>query len=255
MKGKLSGTNQSVRKAFIIVEALAAQGQPMRLHDIAAKVDMPAPTVLRFLITLTELGYVFQTRNSLRYALTLKLTSLGTQVSAHFSIRSVVHPFLEELAELSGESCFLASEVNGGAYTLDVLSGHHGALQIVRNPGDVAPLYRTGAGKLFLLDYSPEELEAYLNGVEFKAVTKKTITSASGFRKAMALAAQNGYALDNEESEAGIRSVTVPVRNVNGKTVYALGIVAPVTRLSDKTISAMLPRLWSSASEIGNLLG
>ena len=57
MEAKKTVENQSVERAFQIIEIVAKKRGRMRLLDIADKVRLPASTVLRYLATLMPFYY------------------------------------------------------------------------------------------------------------------------------------------------------------------------------------------------------
>jgi DNA-binding IclR family transcriptional regulator len=61
---------------------------------------------------------------------------------------------------------------------------------------------------------------------------------------------EQGYALDDEELERGLRCVAVPVRGTSGRLVYALGLSAPASRLSVADLEAMVGTLQRAATEM-----
>lgn len=255
MQEKASVKNQSVEKLFTIIEVMAAEPLPMRLQDIASAVNIPASTALRFVNTLQSIGYVMQDPRTLRYSPTLKFTYLGAQIASHISIRDLVRPYLEELANYSGECCYLAEEQEMDVVCLDAAIGKEGILQVVRKPGARAPLHCTGVGKLFLLERSPAELEVYTRTASFRPLTPNSVSTFAQLTEALRQAGLNGYAMDDEESALGVRSVAVPVKDYSGRIVCGISIAAPCPRFSDERIQELLPKLQQTGLAVSELLG
>ena len=69
--------NQSLKKALQILEVMSEFDFPVRLHDLSQRLSMSPSTVLRFLNTFIDYGYVMQDPETSFYQLTLKLASLG----------------------------------------------------------------------------------------------------------------------------------------------------------------------------------
>ncbi len=61
---------------------------------------------------------------------------------------------------------------------------------------------------------------------------------------------QQGYAVDDEEFDTGIRCVAVPAMDYRGKLAGALGISGPATRMTRER----LPELATIVVEIGRAL-
>ena len=63
-------------------------------------------------------------------------------------------------------------------------------------------------------------------------------------------ARKNGYALDNEENELGVRCIAVGLTDYKGRSRYAFSISAPVTRMTDKRIQEIIPLVLQVKKEI-----
>jgi DNA-binding IclR family transcriptional regulator len=104
-------------------------------------------------------------------------------------------------------------------------------LQTLQRIGRVAPMHATGVGKLHLLNYTDEQLETLGKKRSFARFTPRTITELPALKKELEHIRQQGYAVDDEECEAGVRCLAVPVRDYTGMVMAALSVSAPVARL------------------------
>jgi DNA-binding IclR family transcriptional regulator len=62
-------------------------------------------------------------------------------------------------------------------------------------------------------------------------------------------------AIDDEESEIGLRAIAAPVRNQRGAVIAALGVAAPVQRMTKKVMQNCVPIVVSTASAVSQRLG
>ena len=118
MAGK-EGGNLSSDKLFRIIECLAANRLPNRLTDLADKLDMPQPTLLRYLKTLCAQGYAYHDDVTGCYALTWKICRLADSVKSNLSLRSIASPFLNHAANVMNAGTLLAIEQDRGVLYLD----------------------------------------------------------------------------------------------------------------------------------------
>ena len=66
---------------------------------------------------------------------------------------------------------------------------------------------------------------------------------------------RNGYVIVDQELEVGLRSMAVPIQNLNGKVVAAVNVGAHAQRICIKEMqSKFLPHLVAAAQELGMLL-
>jgi DNA-binding IclR family transcriptional regulator len=76
-----------------------------------------------------------------------------------------------------------------------------------------------------------------------------TIIARSSLLYELSRIMDQGYAVEDEEFEAGVGGVAVPVMNRSNKLAGILGIVAPVSRLNRKCLENELIPLVVSAGE------
>jgi IclR family pca regulon transcriptional regulator len=107
-----------------------------------------------------------------------------------------------------------------------------------------------------LLAHLPEaELDAYLARTELQPKTEYTITDPDRLREVLAGVRREGYAINNEELELGLRSIAVPVRGASGRVLAALNVGAQAVRVSpEKMLAEFLPVLRQGAQELAVLL-
>jgi DNA-binding IclR family transcriptional regulator len=128
------------------------------------------------------------------------------------------------------------------------------AVRMSSSVGSRAPAHCTSAGKA-LLAYQPPEVVNQLIAGGLKAYTASSITSAEGLRAELAAVRSRGYAIDDEESEVGLRGVAAPIRNHSGVVVAAIGMAAPVQRMSKKLMQGCVPSVTGAAETISRRLG
>ena len=100
-----AGGVQALDRAFRILETMADAGGTLGLSQLAARADLPLPTIHRFVRTLVDLGYLRQ-EPSRQYALGPRLISLG-ESSARL-LGTWARPYLSDLVDSLGESANLA---------------------------------------------------------------------------------------------------------------------------------------------------
>lgn len=254
MPRKLSKINQSVEKIFQIIEIMANSREPLRLQDIALKVDMPASTVLRLVNTLVSCGYANQDPITLKYSLSLKFTLIGGLVSSQTSIRDIAHPFLLELSKKCKESVCLAIEQDMEVVYLDVIDGPDGILRITQRIGKVAPLHSTAVGKILMLNYDSEQLNQVIALKELTALTPNTIINKDDLIKELKKIKSQGYALDDEECELGARCIAAGIKEYSGKIIGAISISGPITRMSMEHIDTIKYIVMDTAQTISELM-
>jgi DNA-binding IclR family transcriptional regulator len=213
----------------------------MRLIDIAAKLDVNQPTVLRHLTQLINSNYVYQEKDTLRYGLTMKICKLGDQVNSNLGIRTIVSPYLNSLSNTLNVSSCLVIERNFEAIYLDLAEKPGAKLNTFQHIGKNAPLNATGSGKLLLSTFSERKLDEFIEVKGLEKLTPNTLSTKEELIKEFDMIRRCGYAIDNEECELGIRCVTVPIYDFTDSIVAALSVFdlpenLPQTRIEKEII-------------------
>lgn len=254
MQAKQIKTNQSVEKSFQIIETMAQDKGPMRLQDIAVSTGIPSSTALRMINTLLTLGYITQSPITLRYSLSLKFAHIGNCVTSQISIRDVAHPFLIELSRTCLESVCIAQEQDMEIVYIDVVDGPDNMLKTTQYIGKRAPMHSTGVGKMFLLNYSDDQLRELIEHKGLAELTPHTISSYDELRSELDRIRELGYALDDEECELGARCIATGIRDYTGKIVCGLSVSGPISRMTMKRIQEISPIISDCAKQISKLL-
>lgn len=248
-------TNQSSDKLLNMLEILTEQNQPIRLQDIADLCGMNPSTALRFLTALQRRNYVAQDAETSRYYLTFKICALAQNLTSALDIRGIALPFLHAVANVFSESCNLAVERDMMVTYIEVVSSPNKTLMTTQRIGNIAPLHCTGVGKLFLTQYSPDELKRLITVKKLTAFTKYTITDVNVLKEELRRVHEAGYAFDNQECEAGARCIAAPVYDYSGRVVAGISVSGPTVRMSDEHVYAHLPFLLETAARISARMG
>ena len=253
-KNNPSQFNQSAEKTMRIIEFLAESGHSMRLIDIAGNLDLNTSTTLRFINTLTALGYIEQEPSSSKYYLTYKLCSISNKIYSKTSLRDIASPYLKDLAKKAGESVCLAIEQSGQVVYIDVADGPDQMIKGMQRIGNIAPMHCTGIGKLLLLNYTEAELDELIDRKGLTRYTDNTIVSKDKLLEELEKARETGYAFDNEECEIGARCIAFPIYDFTHKIIAGFSITGPVNRISEDFIKAHIPMMKSISAEISGKL-
>ena len=243
--------NRSLQRSFTLIEWLADRRRA-RLGEIATGSGLSPATALRFLGTLVGLGYVRADEGG--YALTTKLRALAHRITAADASRAV-SGHLEGVAAATGLTAFLVVEDDDEALYLHRATPERSSMISAQRIGRRAPLYCTAVGKVLLAARDPAGLAAYLSGHELRRLTPTTRASAPALRRDLAEIAGRGWALDDEECEAGLRCVAVPVFGPDGRPFAALSASGQADRIDPARTAALVRRLTAAAAAIAREVG
>ena len=246
---KQRGGIQSLGRAFAILEEVARHREGIGLADLSKRVGLHNSTAFHLVKTMVSLGYIRQERDTKRYRVGRPLFALAASSLDEIEMVTVATPVLEDLARDTGESSHFAVRM-GDAVTVIARTSGPGAFQLTDRVGVVRPAHCTALGKIILAALRPDQLQRFLERVELKPSTEKSITEVAVLRREIEEVRGSGIAFDDGEFNLEVRCVAVPVRDFTGQIIGALGISGPVWRLSIQALQSRAKMLQGAAGRL-----
>ncbi len=244
-----SVTVTSVERAFSILEALDASRLGMNVSAISRKLGIPKSTAHVIIGTLVNLGYVVRDPNNKSFGLSLKVYALGRETMRSLHLPEVSLAPMKWLAEKAGLTIHLAVLEKNQAIYVQKVDGP-GLIRFDTFVGKRTNLHCTAVGKV-LLAHAPDPVQReFLAKASFARHTRNTITSAASLREAIDKIRHQGFAVDDQEEEPGIRCLAVPVVNPSGAFVAALGLTGTVDQVEPENIPKLVAAARRAASRI-----
>lgn len=253
-RGKSERSIQSVARSLKILRYIANNRNYAALTAISAGVGLSNSTTHGLVATLRQHGFVEQDPETGKYSLGLALFELGQTVERHMDLPSIVRPFFRQLSAKYGETLHLAVLAEGEVVYIEKIDSLH-SVRMISQVGFRNPAYCTGLGKVLLAGLPAKDLEAFFKARILVRYTPATITDPGLLREHLAAIRKNGYGLDEEEIEIGLRCVAAPIKNHTGNTVAAISISIPSNRLSPDTLPQIIADMKEVAREISHRLG
>lgn len=248
-----TATVVSVERAFIILNLLAHNPEGIGPREIGRALGYSAGSVQKILNTLRMQNLVSKEPDTERYTLGISALRLAQQIVAQTKFLTVMRPFLERLAERTGETAFWA--VRDGlsvVYVDKVVSKHE--LRVDPPLGVARPLNATGVGQLLLAYASEDLIPQMVEANAIEAATEHSITSPELLRERVARILRNGYAHDSREYRLSSSALAAPIFDEEGHVTAALAICGPAERI-DAQLDTLLGDLLSVAQELNQALG
>ncbi|NMB54172.1 MAG: IclR family transcriptional regulator [Leptolinea sp.] len=239
MDPSAASLNNSVEKAFVILEFLANKADPIELSALSRALSINKSTAYRYLTTLESLGYVVKDADTSCYTLGSKALWLASKFLNNLDLRTQAHPILRKLSDETGETVHLAYLDNFEVVYVDKIDGKS-PVKMASRIGNRMPAHCTGLGKALMAFLPETEWQKYIDRVGLKYHTRNTITQPKEFFDHLRMIRERGYSIDNSENEEGIRCVALPVRNHEGKVIAAISIAGWVISMTpdrDETLA------------------
>ncbi|HWC78355.1 MAG TPA: IclR family transcriptional regulator C-terminal domain-containing protein [Pseudonocardiaceae bacterium] len=239
---------QSLERGLAVIRCFAADRPELTLSDVARATGLTRAAARRFLLTLTDLGYV--RTDGKFFSLTARVLELGYAYLSGLSLPEIALPHLEALsAEVRESSSVSVLDGSDIVYVARVPVSRIMTVSI--NVGTRFPAYATSMGHVLLADLDAAPFESYVDSVRLEPLTSHTITSPQQLRAELATVRTQGWALVDQELEAGLRSVAVPIRDRAGRVVAAMNVSTHASRTTpDSVRDTILPPLLATAAAI-----
>ena len=242
-----AGFVQSLARGLAVIRAFDEDHPEMTLSEVARATELSRASARRFLHTLVQLGYVGT--DGRVFALTPRVLELGFAYLSSASLPEIAEPHLERLVEQVHESASVS--VLDGADIVYVARVPVSRIMTVSiTIGTRFPAFATSMGRVLLAHLPADEQEQYLQTAELSALAPRTTTSAAALREELTRVREQGWALVDQELEAGLRSVAAPISD-RGRVLAAVNVSSHASRTSSAEVHQhLLPPLLETARQI-----
>lgn len=230
-----------------LLEAVIHDGGSSSVAAIARETGIPVASAHRHVSALVSAGFL-QPAGYGRHLAGPKLRALASLVDTKQIMAAAAAPILDRLAAQT--RCV----VQLGTFENDMvtyrLKTGRGSGSLFTRVGMQLEAYCSGIGKV-LLAYLPYlAREAYLKTGPFIALTPHTITEPDALRAELMRVRAQGYAVDDEEVDAGLRCLAVPVLGPCGTVTAAISASRSTAQALNRTEDELLTLLTDAAQQI-----
>lgn len=246
---------QTVSNALDLLEQFQGEAAELGAAELAQRLGLSRVNVVRMLATLESRGYLEQNRVAGNYRLGLNTLELGQVAISQRNLLQVAPPFVQQMARCCDETAYLVVLKQGCVVYVGITETTR-PVRVASRLGSWRPLHCTASGKVYLAFMPTAEMDALLPAAGLKRFTPTTCTRREDLQQELAAVAKQGYAVDMEELEPGVRCVASPVRDFSGRVVGALSLSGPADRFSEPRIAEELaPLVLQTAAELSVRLG
>jgi len=238
----------SIKKAFAILNAIAATKEGMGVSALAKKLKMAKSTVHGMTSALEEVGAVMRDPLTKRYKLGFTLLEIGRSAYSQIDLQTSARPVTEDLMERTQTSVFLGILNWGRVTILDIVESRQG-LNITAPVGSIIPLFAGAVGKVFLAAMSEEQAAKIISSKELPRFTENSIVDTELYLNELNQVRNKGYAVDDEEYILGVRAVAAPLMGL-GQLRSAIWAVGFKASLDEKKMQLLAAEIQKSAKTI-----
>ena len=229
----------SVDSALLLATLLQQEGA-MRVTDVAARLGVSVSTAHRLLGMLVYRDFAEQLPDR-RYAPRPVLRRRPVHQASVATLRDVALPHLRKLVEAVGETANVL--VLAGPDVRFVATGESDqVLRVGDRTGRTLPAHLSSGGKAVLATLHGEQLAPFLAPLGEVASAR--------LERELRTVRRRGFAVNDQETEAGLTAVGVAVPPAGGFSGAALSVAAPTVRYSTDRLPGWATRLADAAAAI-----
>jgi IclR family pca regulon transcriptional regulator len=248
---------RSLERGLAVISSFSNGARRMTLSEVAERTRLNPATARRLLHTLVKLGFM---REEDRYfSPTPLVLTLGHSYLASINIWDLAQPIMELLVDQ-------AAEVEGMTVLGSSICVLEGAdiVYVARLPvkrllsrtvtiGSRVPAFATSTGRVLLSGLSEPELDEFFRRYPPSRHTEMTTTDVSQLKAILAQVRQQGWALTDQETEYGVRSIGAPIHDGSGRVAAALALATQANQVPVERIrTELLPLVMAAARQISD---
>lgn len=249
-----SGNVQSVDRALQLLEILGEDAEGYRLTDLAARSGLSLSTVHRLLTTLEVRQFVQFDQSDGLWHVGRKAFQVGSTFAQQKNFVAPSLPFLRKLRDQTRETANLGVAVDGRVIFLAQVESRE-IMRAITRVGGATPMVNSGIGKALLSTYSAADVAAIVATYGMHKLTPNSLTRAGDLRDNLARIRAQGYSVDDEEFQQGLRCIAAPVYNQQGEAFCAISVSGLAQRLSPDRVESVGQLVAETAQALTTALG
>ncbi len=221
---------RAVQRALALLQSFLNCDTELSATELSKSLKLDPSTTFRMLVTLQAQGFVEQNPVTGKYRLGVTCLELGSEYLKSNDLRSRAWGVMEALRNEFGETVHLTILDGNEVVYIEKLAGLHPIGLMSSRVGQRSPSYCTGVGKAILAYLPRPKLRELFPRARLARYTQNTITDWDALLWSLEKIRERGYAVDDQEHEAGVKCVAVPIFTHRG-IAAAMSISGPAERM------------------------
>jgi DNA-binding IclR family transcriptional regulator len=239
---------QAVERAIQILMLLNSEEDVRSVETIARATGISKSAAHRFLVTLEEAGAVIRGRNG-GYQLGMLMAELGSRVIVDEVLTAKAFPLLMELTGKYAESTYVVVREDNRSRTVAYVPAYRSVSE-GRRRGARLPLGAGAGGKLLLAATPRAELVRLVAGGRIEPLGRASKTAADKLMRELEQIRRDRYALCRDEFQPGVTAIAVPIVDLHGEWIAAMGFSIPSRRFTPQFLELALHELRRASKTI-----
>ncbi|HHU39397.1 MAG TPA: IclR family transcriptional regulator [Propionibacterium sp.] len=224
-------TIESVENALRTL-LLLRNNPSFRAIDVATELQVARSTAHRMVATLEKHNFVRRNPDK-SFSAGFQLVELGIAVLGGTDFAAEIQPFLDQLAQRTGETAhFLILDRDESVFVAGA-EGTHVVRAVVR-VGERLPAHATGAGRVLLAALPEADVASLYADHPLEGGTAHAIRTFDELRDDLVRVRAEGRAINTSHSEEGLMAVARPVVDATGTLRGAISVSGPEWRFAPR---------------------
>lgn len=239
----------SLARGLEVLNAFTPQRQRLTISQLSQKTRISRAAVRRCLYTLATLGMV-HSPDGRHYELLPRVLAVGHAYLAGTPLARAAQGALDDLRDRLNESCSAAT-LDGDNVLYIARAAVDNIISMDIGRGSRLPAWATSMGRVLLSALPEPELEEILARTKRVPYTSHTLVTLPQLREELNRVRRQGYAINDQQLEMGLRSIAVPLLAAGGQVVAAMNVGVQASRMSvDRLRNEVLPTLRRTATDL-----
>jgi DNA-binding IclR family transcriptional regulator len=247
---------KSARRVFDILELFRERQCPLRLKDIVDSLGMPTSSAAALLKTMAQMNYLSFESTSRAYLPTLRLSQLGSWVTAANYEGGPIQEAFRRIGRKVGETILLGTVTDIYVEIVDILRAKQ-PLQYYTVVGTRVLLVHSGVGWPLLSGLADAEIaRIYRRTVRMKKI-ERGVSSLNRLNAGIQQVRRDGYCLSRGMVTRGVGVVGMMVPTPPNHRKLAIGVAGPQERI-ERNLTKILAAIRAEnqrLSEFANATG
>ena len=242
----------SLQKGLEVLTCFGRQHTRLTVSEVSRLTGASPASARRSLLTLRQLGYLDS--DGKHFWMLPRALLVAHAYLASRPTPSLAQPLLDALSERTRESASLGTLLDDDAVII-ARSTARRSLSTGLGIGSRLPAYCSAIGRVLLAGMEPADAARRVRAMPRPRLTPQTVVDAGRLLDIVARCRSQGYATNDGELEAGVRSMAVPVHDRQGQLVAAMSIAMRAERMPmDEFVATYLPALRRARTTLGERL-
>lgn len=204
---------------------------PMTLTRLSEELGQPRSSSFNLIETLRLRGYLHEVAPRSGYYPSRRMLEVMQDIVRADAVTELIHPFLADLAEETGETVLLGAIDGAELIYLDAIESSL-PVRYAAQSGQRRPYYATSGGKAILSEMPPAALKKFLADADFSDRTDRTLSGPEELIADIEAGRARGWFSNRSEYTADVTGIGLPL-TVDGR-VLAVSVAGPNYRVADR---------------------